>query len=96
MNRALSAIEQEALADCDGYAVEASDGQVGEVETPIFPPDRSEPDFLVLRVGRFPRVRRPVVATVLVQRVDLRRGRIRVRGTREQIASLPVHLPLAV
>jgi hypothetical protein len=96
MRRSLAAGDREALASCNGYSVEASDGPVGEVETPLFPPDRAEPDYLVLRVGSFIRVRRPVVATVLVEGVDSRRRLIRVRGTRDQIASLPEHLPLAV
>jgi hypothetical protein len=88
--------DREALASCNGYVVEASDGPVGEVETPLFPPDRSEPDYLVLRVGGPVGVRRPVIAAVLVEKVDWRRRLIRVRGTKEQIESLPEHLPLAI
>ena len=84
------------MASSNGYSVEASDGHVGGVETPLFPPDRPEPDYLVLRVGGSLRTRRPVLATALVERVDSRRRLIRVRGTRGQIQSLPEHLPLAV
>jgi hypothetical protein len=87
---------REALASCNGYLVEASDGEVGEVETPLFPPDRSEPDFLVLRVHGRLRVRRPVVATALVGEVDSRRRVVRVHGTKGQIEGLPEHLPLAI
>ena len=88
--------EREALASCNGYVVEASDGPVGEVETPLFPPDRSQPDYLVIRVGSPVRVRRPVIAAALVEEVDRGRRLLRVRGTKEQIERLPEHLPLAI
>ena len=96
VQRLLLGSEREALASCNGYVVEASDGQVGEVETPLFPPDRSQPDYLILRIGRAVGVRRPVVATALVEEVDSRRRLVRVRGTKGQIESLPEHLPLAI
>lgn len=96
VKRSLAAREREALASCNGYFVEAGDGQVGEVETPLFPPDRSEPDYLVLRVGGALGVRRPVLPTALVEEVDPRRRLIRVRGTKGQIENLPEHLPLAI
>jgi hypothetical protein len=88
--------EREALASCNGYVVEASDGLVGEVETPLFPPDRSQPDYLVLRIGGPVRVRRPVIAVALVEEVDSGERLVRVRGTKGQIESLPEHLPLAI
>jgi N-acyl homoserine lactone hydrolase len=87
---------REALASCNGYVVEAADGRVGEVEMPLFPPDRIEPDFLVLRADGLLSLRRPLVATELVEEVDPRRHRIRVRGTRSEIESLPERLPLAM
>ena len=96
MKRFLAANEREALASCNGYSVQASDGRVGEVETPLFPPDRSEPDYLVLRIGGGLGVRRPVMATALVKEVDSRRRVIRVHGTTGQIEGLPEHLPLAI
>jgi len=96
VNGMLVAGEREALASCNGYLVEASDGAVGEVETPLFPADRSEPDFLVLRVRGRLRVRHPVVATALVGEVDPRRRLVRVEGTKGQIERLPEHLPLAL
>lgn len=92
----MAASEREALASCNGYFVQASDGRVGEVETPLFPPDRSEPDYLVLRIGGALGVRRPVLATALVEEVDPRRRVIRVHGTKGQIENLPEHLPLAI
>jgi hypothetical protein len=84
------------LAYCTGFSVEAADGVVGEVETPLFPPDAAVPDYLVVRVLRGGRVRRPVVATELVQRIDLSRRVIVVRGTEREITRLPEHLPLAI
>jgi N-acyl homoserine lactone hydrolase len=88
--------EREALASCAGYVVEASDGRVGEVEMPLFPPDRSDPDYLILRGDRLLSLRRPLVATELVKEVDPHQRRIRVRGTRREIQSLPERLPLAI
>jgi hypothetical protein len=96
VKRTLAAGERGALASCNGYLVQASDGQVEAVETPLFPPDRSEPDYLVLRVGGPLGGRRPVLATVLVEEVDSHGRLIRVRGTKGQIESLPEHLPLAI
>jgi hypothetical protein len=93
---ALAEREWEALAFCSGYSVEASDGRVGEVETPLFPPDRSEPDYLIVRAGSPLRGRRPVVATIFVEEVDPARRLVCVRGTRDEIANLPEHLPLAI
>jgi hypothetical protein len=92
----LAAREREALASCSGYVVEATDGRVGEVETPLFPPDRGEPDYLVLRVRGRTGIRRPVLATALVDKVDRRRRLVCVGGTKGQIKSLPEHLPLAI
>lgn len=83
------------LAFSGGFAVEASDGEVGVVETPLFPPDETVPDFLVVRVGRLNR-RRPVIPVALVESVDPDARVVRVRGTRSEIAELPEHLPLAI
>ena len=83
------------LALSSGYAVEASDGEVGGVETPLFPPDDMTPDFLVVRVGRL-HPRRPVIAAALGERVDPLARVVHVRGTREDLAELPEHLPLAI
>ena len=92
----LSDSEREALASCSGYVVEAADGRVGQVELPLFPPDHSEPDYLLLRADGFLSLRRPLVATTLIEYVDTRERRIRVRGTRARIESLPQRLPLAI
>jgi N-acyl homoserine lactone hydrolase len=92
----LADFEREALASCTGYLVEASDGRVGEVEMPLFPPDRSDPDYLILRGDHPLSLRRPLVAIELVKEVDPHQRRIRVRGTRREIQSLPKRLPLAI
>jgi hypothetical protein len=78
-----------------GFTVEAADGVVGTVETPLFPPDETVPDFLVVRVGRI-HPRRPVLAAALVESVDPTTRVIRVHGRRDEIARLPEHLPLAI
>ena len=83
------------LSLSSGFTVEASDGVVGTVETPLFPPDDTVPDFLVVRVGRL-NPRRPVVAAALVEAVDATARVIRVHGRRDEILRLPEHLPLAI
>ena len=89
-------MENEALLSLSGgYAVEALDGRVGVIETPLFPPDDPVPDFLVLRVGRL-RPRRPVLPSALVEQVDPRERVVRVRVRRSDVLRLPEHLPLAI
>jgi hypothetical protein len=87
---------RQALARCQGFLAIGDDGPVGAVETPLFPPDRDEPDYLVLRVGSVLRRRRPVVSVALVDDVDPRRGLLYLRGRREEVARLPEQLPLAI
>jgi hypothetical protein len=86
---------QTGLSLCCGYRVHADDGELGVVETPLFPPDGSEPDFLVLRIADGAGARRPVVAAALVEAVDAERRVVRVHGLRADLALLPEHLPLA-
>jgi hypothetical protein len=95
MRRFLAVREREALASCNDYLVDAIDGPVGEVETPLFPPNGSEPDYLLLRVDGPKGVRRPVVTTALVEEVDAEQRLVRLQLTRDQIAVLPEDLPLA-
>jgi hypothetical protein len=78
-----------------GFTVEADDGPAGIVETPLFPPDATEPDFLVLRIGRLS-PRRPIVSTALVEHIDPHARTVRVRGSRADIERLPERLPLAI
>jgi len=83
------------LAWCHGFVAVASDGPVGEIERPLFPPDQDEPDYLIVRVGNL-LGRKPVVATGLVESVDLRRKLVFLRGSGAEIIALPEHLPLAI
>jgi hypothetical protein len=80
------------LAHAAGYAVVDDDGDVGTVETPLFPSDSREPDFLVLRV----RARRPIVSCALVEDVDPAHRIVRLRGNRRDILRLPEHVPIAI
>jgi hypothetical protein len=84
------------LALCAGFEAVADDGPIGTVETPLFPADAAEPDFLVLRVGVWPRTHRPVVPAALVAEVDLDRRTMRFRGSRNELAGFPERLPVAI
>jgi hypothetical protein len=84
------------LAGSAGYDVYASDGPVGVVDTPLFPPDAARPDFLVLQVGSWPRVRRPILSVSLVEKIDATRRTVHVSATRIDIASLSECLPIAI
>jgi hypothetical protein len=95
MRRFPAAGEREALASCNDYLVDAIDGHIGEVETPLFPPDGSEPDYLILRVSGSGGARRRVVTAALVEEVDSRQRLVRLHLTKEQIKRLPEDLPLA-
>jgi hypothetical protein len=83
-----------ALASCGGYRVEAVDGVVGEVETPLFPPDAAVPDYLVVRATARGRVVRPVVPAAFVVSVDPDDRVVVLRGLGGEIVRLPEHLPL--
>jgi hypothetical protein len=83
------------LASSAGFEVVASDGLLGVVETPLFPPDFAEPDFLVVRVTSGAETRRPVVSAALVHEVDAERRRVSVSGPKGLLARLPEHLPIA-
>lgn len=82
------------LAGCHGYVVAASDGLLGEVETPVFPPDSPEPDYLVVRVGTAGHSRLPVIPVGLIQEINADRRLVRIRGGREELAQLPENLPV--
>ena len=68
---------------------------MGEVVTPLFPRDAAVPDFLIVKTSSRARIRRPVVATAVVERIDLTRKVIGLRGNEREIKGLPEHLPLA-
>jgi hypothetical protein len=84
-----------ALASSAGFEVVASDGVLGVVETPLFPPDLAEPDFLVVRVTSGAETLRPVVSAGLVSQVDTEHRRVSVSGPKGLLARLPEHLPIA-
>jgi hypothetical protein len=83
------------LANSAGFDVLASDGLVGVVETPLFPPNAAEPDFLVVRVLQGAQTRRPVLSTALVESVDVERRAVCVRGPSHTLVRLPERLPIA-
>ena len=85
-----------ALAHCHGFVAVASDGQLGEIETPLFPPDWREPDYLIVRTMRDDnhRLRRPVIPIGLVDEVDEERKMLYLRGTVRQLAHMPESVPL--
>jgi hypothetical protein len=83
------------LAGSAGFEAVARDGAIGMVETPLFPPDAREPDFLVLRIRDWSGTRRPIVPAALVEGVDADRRVVRLAGLRREIARLPEHVPIA-
>jgi hypothetical protein len=72
----------------------ASDGLCGFVETPLFPPDGREPDFVVVRMSGSARARFPIVPVALVEAVDPRAETVVVGLTRAEVGRLPETLPL--
>jgi hypothetical protein len=87
---------QRSLAGCHGFLVVGTDGACGAVETPLFPPDRVDPDFLIVRTGGRVRPRFRVVSTALVEAVDGDSERVLLRLSGEELRRLPEHLPLAL
>jgi hypothetical protein len=83
------------LATSAGFRAEAADGPLGVVETPLFPPDAREPDFLVLRVRVRTRTRRPIVSAALVEEVDAESRTVRLAGRRSELERMPEHVPIA-
>jgi hypothetical protein len=83
------------LAASAGFEVVGRDGAIGTVETPLFPPDTLEPDFLVLRVRGRAGTRRPIVSTALVEGIDADRRVVHLAGSQREIARLPEHVPIA-
>lgn len=74
---------------CHGFAVVGADGHIGTVETPLFPPDCNDPDFLVVRVSDGSEARRLMVPTALVQRIDASAQIVRIQRTRDDLLRLP-------
>jgi hypothetical protein len=84
------------LSRSHGYLVIATDGPCGAVETPVFPPDGGEPDYIVVRTGGRVRPRYPIVAAAVVGAVDTRRELVFLDLDRAALGRMPEHLPLAI
>lgn len=80
---------------CEGDAVIAEDGALGQVDRLLRSEDHA-PVYLIVRVGRALRRRYPVIPVSLITDVDSRRRRVRLRGRRTTIARLPETLPLVL
>jgi hypothetical protein len=88
-------VPEDVIARSHGFLAVASDGPCGAVETPLFPPDGGEPDFLVVRIGDRVRPRFPIVPAVFVAEVDPEREVVRLALSRAELRRLPERLPLA-
>jgi hypothetical protein len=75
------------LAASHGFLVEALDGDVGEVETPLFPPAGSEPDFLVVRLAE-DEAHFAVVPVQVITSVDAEARLIRLEASRSAVADM--------
>ncbi len=78
-----------------GISSIADDGWLGDVETPLFGSDSSEPDYLVVRTQGNGRSQRTILPVSLVRRVDAEDALVHVRGNIWELARLPATLPLA-
>ena len=84
-----------ALSHSHGFAAVGSDGDLGVVERPVFPPSSPRADYLIVRTQRPGcRVRRPVIAVGLVEAVDSEDRVVRFRATVQELEHLPESLPL--
>ena len=86
--------DRQPLASCIGFGVEAVDGRVGTIETPLFPADRTVPDFLVVRVRNGPYTRTSVVPAALVRKIDLDERLVYVAARRADVLRMPERLPV--
>jgi hypothetical protein len=84
-----------ALARCHGFLAVGEHGPLGEVETPLFAGDRTDPDFLVIRLTARGQTRRPLVPVALVAGVDERCELVRLRTEAGELFELPERLPLS-
>ena len=75
------------LAASHGFSVVALDGDVGEVETPLFPPAGGEPDFLVLRLAS-EEATFAVVPVQLITHVDSQERRISLDASCSAVAEM--------
>lgn len=75
------------LAASHGFSVEALDGDVGEVETPLFPPAGGEPDFLVVRLAES-EASFAVVPVQVISDVDATARRIKLEASCSAVAAM--------
>ena len=75
------------LAASHGFSVEAADGNVGVVETPLFPPAGGEPDFLVVRLAGAD-ANFAVVPVHLIARVDSVAREVKVGASCSAVAAM--------
>ena len=75
------------LAASHGFSVKANDGDVGEVETPLFPPTGAEPDFLVVRLAS-DEASFAVVPVQVIESIDPDARLIRLDASRDAVAGM--------
>ena len=75
------------LSSAHGFSVEALDGDVGEVETPLFPPAGGAPDFLVVRLAGDD-AGFAVVPVQLVARIDVAARRVSLDASGHDVAAM--------
>lgn len=79
--------ESARLATSHGFSVKAADGDVGEVETPLFPPTGGEPDFLVVRLAD-EEARFAVVPVQLIENIDTSARQLVVAASCSAVAAM--------
>ncbi|MEZ5102089.1 MAG: hypothetical protein R3C15_20255 [Thermoleophilia bacterium] len=84
-----------ALARCHGWQVDALDGTVGQVETPLFPDAEPAPDYLVVRLPYDRGWSFAIVPVGRIARVDPEHERLTLDVTRDAIRRYPQRLPIA-
>jgi hypothetical protein len=90
----LERMSDDPISASHGFLVVSPAGPAGVVETPIFPPDCSRPDFLIVRAGGRARTHFPVVPVARVVEIDPRRQIVRIDVPRADLRRLPERLPL--
>ena len=82
-----SAPSSSVLAASHGFSVEATDGDIGDVETPLFPPAGGAPDFLVVRLAGA-EADFAVVPVQLVTQIDLAARQVSLSASRSDVAAM--------
>jgi hypothetical protein len=72
---------------CHGFTLVGTDGPIGFVETPLFPPDCTDPDFLLVRL-RSSGTRR-LVPTGHIETIDPSAQIVHVDQTRADVLAFP-------